>query len=66
MELNDTETGTEQKKTVKDVDREYIAKEEAKGYDYSKKPESYSSWDWCGQCNRSLKSWDDERCDCLD
>ena len=54
------------RQAVKDIDNARIKAEEARGYDYSKKPDYYSSWDWCGQCNRSLKSWDDETCDCMD
>lgn len=51
---------------VLQAEAEYIERKEAMGYDYFKKPEHYSWMDWCGQCNRSLKSWDDETCDCVD
>lgn len=59
-------TPEQKKQRIKEMDNARIEQEEARGYDYSGKPESYSSWQWCGQCNRSLMSFDDETCDCLD
>lgn len=52
---------------VKEIDEQRIREMTAQGYDFSKKPDYYTSWDWCGQCNRSLKSWDEpDVCDCMD